>query len=147
MSITLQKKILNTFPVCTIWYHVVVSVVASSFTNQFSIFFLDIALKIVKKYPMLGRKSTLLGVLARKPEAFQEKESNIIERTIKLRDYLYNLMFTTHQPSERNQPEPSREIVRRDSVVIPLKAPSTKKSNIIIRTINLGKYIYLHIIF
>nr|GEU61778.1 ankyrin repeat-containing domain, PGG domain protein [Tanacetum cinerariifolium] len=97
---------------------------------------LDIALEIVKRYSMLGRKSTLLGVLARKPEAFQEKESNIIERTIKLCDYLYNLMFTTHQSSENNQPEPRREIIRRYSFLTPLEAPPTKKSNIIIRTIN-----------
>ncbi|GKC75264.1 ankyrin repeat-containing domain, PGG domain protein, partial [Tanacetum coccineum] len=84
----------------------------------------------------LGRKSTLLGVLARKPEAFQEKKYNIIERTIKLRDYLYNSMFATHQPSENNQPKARKELVRRDSVFVRLEAPPTKKSNIIIRTIN-----------
>ncbi|PWA33891.1 ankyrin repeat-containing domain, PGG domain protein [Artemisia annua] len=43
----------------------------------------DIALDIVKKFPQIGRVSNVLGVLARKPEAFREKESsNIIERTI-----------------------------------------------------------------
>uniref|UniRef100_A0A251V3Y6 Putative ankyrin repeat-containing domain, PGG domain protein n=1 Tax=Helianthus annuus TaxID=4232 RepID=A0A251V3Y6_HELAN len=42
----------------------------------------DIALEIVKKYPDLVR-GAILGILARKPKAFDETNSNIITRTIK----------------------------------------------------------------
>ncbi|GKC76571.1 ankyrin repeat-containing domain, PGG domain protein, partial [Tanacetum coccineum] len=42
----------------------------------------DIALDIVKRYPDLGRRSRVLGVLARKPKAFSETESSFIKRTI-----------------------------------------------------------------
>ncbi|GJW45061.1 ankyrin repeat-containing domain, PGG domain protein, partial [Tanacetum coccineum] len=66
----------------------------------------DIAIKIVQKYPELGRNNTLLGLLARKPEAFSEKKCNIIGRSKKLGDYIYTLMFTTHQQSEIKQSEP-----------------------------------------
>ncbi|PWA46427.1 ankyrin repeat-containing domain, PGG domain protein [Artemisia annua] len=41
----------------------------------------DIALDIVKKYPILGRNNTLLGILARKPEAFSKTKSSIIKGT------------------------------------------------------------------
>ncbi|KAI3742245.1 hypothetical protein L1987_59925 [Smallanthus sonchifolius] len=42
----------------------------------------DIALQIVEKYPELC-SGTILGVLARKPEAFGESKSNFIWRTVK----------------------------------------------------------------
>ncbi|GJX42083.1 ty3-gypsy retrotransposon protein [Tanacetum coccineum] len=42
----------------------------------------DVALKIVTKYPKLETGS-VLTVLARKPKAFQEPESNFIQRTIR----------------------------------------------------------------
>ncbi|KAL9992691.1 putative PGG domain, ankyrin repeat-containing domain superfamily [Helianthus debilis subsp. tardiflorus] len=44
--------------------------------------FLCVALKIVKKYPEL-RSGSVLGILARKPNAIYEKKSNIIKRSIK----------------------------------------------------------------
>ncbi|GKA19408.1 ankyrin repeat-containing domain, PGG domain protein, partial [Tanacetum coccineum] len=65
-----------------------------------------IAIKIVQKYPELGRNNILLGLLARKPEAFSEKKSNLIERSIKLGDYIYSWIFTTLHPSEIKQSEP-----------------------------------------
>ncbi|KAJ0853699.1 putative ankyrin repeat-containing domain-containing protein [Helianthus annuus] len=47
-----------------------------------------IALEMVKKYPKLGSGS-VLAVLARKPEAFTETRSNIIEKAIKFSKHLY----------------------------------------------------------
>ncbi|KAI7738340.1 hypothetical protein M8C21_008403, partial [Ambrosia artemisiifolia] len=43
----------------------------------------DVALKIVKNYPELGRRGSALRVLARKPEAFHETKSNIVWTAIK----------------------------------------------------------------
>ncbi|KAI3794311.1 hypothetical protein L1987_36940 [Smallanthus sonchifolius] len=43
----------------------------------------DVALKIVKEYPELGRRGSALRVLARKPEAFRDTKSNNIGTTIK----------------------------------------------------------------
>lgn len=51
---------------------------------------LDIALKIVDKYPELGT-GTILFLLAQKPEAFREEKNNIILRTIKLGKHIYFL--------------------------------------------------------
>ncbi|GKD55140.1 ankyrin repeat-containing domain, PGG domain protein, partial [Tanacetum coccineum] len=42
----------------------------------------DIALKIVDKYKKLASNGSLLGVLARKPEAFSVKQHNFIWRFI-----------------------------------------------------------------
>ncbi|KAJ0620588.1 putative ankyrin repeat-containing domain-containing protein [Helianthus annuus] len=54
----------------------------------------DIALEIVKKYPDLVR-GAILGILARKPKAFDETNSNIITRTIKTGKQLkYDNVFT-----------------------------------------------------
>ncbi|GJV15187.1 ankyrin repeat-containing domain, PGG domain protein [Tanacetum coccineum] len=92
----------------------------------------DIAIEIVKMYPALGRSSTLLGVLARKPQAFHDKKSNIIERTIKLGDYLYSSVFTTHQPSQNKLSGPGSESAPKH---LSQPAPSPdKKSNVIART-------------
>lgn len=55
--------------------------------------FVDIALQIVKRYPELGT-GTVVGVLARKPEAFPETESNIIRRIINSGKHLYSLDVT-----------------------------------------------------
>ncbi|PWA46364.1 ankyrin repeat-containing domain, PGG domain protein [Artemisia annua] len=64
----------------------------------------DIALDIVKKFPHIGRVSNVLGVLARKPEAFREKESNIIERTIKsVSAFIHSKMGTPEKESEALQ--------------------------------------------
>ncbi|KAK9062073.1 hypothetical protein SSX86_019258 [Deinandra increscens subsp. villosa] len=97
----------------------------------------DIALEIVKKYPKLGSGSgNVLGVLARKPEAFREAKSNIIGKTMKLSKYLYSLMFITHQPYDNKHPEASNGIAPKDLTSKPEKSPETK-SNIIGRTIKL----------
>ncbi|MFS8010303.1 putative ankyrin repeat-containing domain, PGG domain, ankyrin repeat-containing domain superfamily [Helianthus anomalus] len=58
-----------------------------------------IALEIVKKYPTLCTGS-ILRVLACKPEAFHETQSNIIDKAIKFSQHLYSLMFIRHQPYE-----------------------------------------------
>ncbi|PWA38088.1 ankyrin repeat-containing domain, PGG domain protein [Artemisia annua] len=92
----------------------------------------DIAIDIVNMYPALGRSSTLLGMLARKPQAFHDKKSNIIERTIKLGDYLYSSVFATHQPSQNKQSEPRSESVPKHSAQ-PTPSPN-KKDNMIART-------------
>nr|GEU46866.1 ankyrin repeat-containing domain, PGG domain protein [Tanacetum cinerariifolium] len=42
----------------------------------------DIALDIVEKHPTIGRTNRLLGVLARKPEAFEKTKSSIIKGTV-----------------------------------------------------------------
>ncbi|KAK9062038.1 hypothetical protein SSX86_019222 [Deinandra increscens subsp. villosa] len=59
----------------------------------------DVALEIVKTYPELGTGS-VLGVLARKPEAFPERKFSIILSTISWGKHLYSKMFITHQPSK-----------------------------------------------
>ncbi|KAD3068355.1 hypothetical protein E3N88_36235 [Mikania micrantha] len=94
----------------------------------------DIALKIVKKYPKLGRETgTILGVLARKPEAFVETKS-IIMKTIRLSKLLYSSMFITHQPPENKHPEPDEGSAPTDMAQNPTISPETK-SDIIRRTI------------
>ncbi|KAI7738342.1 hypothetical protein M8C21_008405, partial [Ambrosia artemisiifolia] len=64
----------------------------------------DIALEIVKKYPTVGSGS-VLSVLARKPEAFHETQSNFLEKAINFSKHLCSLMFTTNQPCEDNHPK------------------------------------------
>ncbi|PWA37572.1 ankyrin repeat-containing domain, PGG domain protein [Artemisia annua] len=85
----------------------------------------DIAIKIVQKYPELGRSNTLLGLLARKPEAFSEKKSNMIGRSIKLGNYIYSSMFNTHQPSEIQQSEPQSGSVPKNSAQ-PVASPKSE---------------------
>ncbi|MFS7941226.1 putative ankyrin repeat-containing domain-containing protein [Helianthus anomalus] len=53
----------------------------------------DVALKIVNKYPKLGN-GEILGALARKPDAFSEIKSNIIQSCINSGKYFYtHLVF------------------------------------------------------
>ena len=127
--------------------------------TNFQTIFIDIAIKIVQKYPELGRSNPLLGLLARKPEAFSEKKSNMIGRSIKLGGYIYSSMFTTHQPSEIQQSEPQSGSVPKHpaqhvaspnsephSGTVPKDSASPNtKSNIIGRAFKSGKYLYLHI--
>ncbi|KAK1410505.1 hypothetical protein QVD17_37042 [Tagetes erecta] len=68
----------------------------------------DIALEIVKKYPILCSTTGVLGILAGKPEAFPETKSSIVEKTIKASKDLYSRIFVTHQPSENKHPEPDK---------------------------------------
>ncbi|KAD7479087.1 hypothetical protein E3N88_02223 [Mikania micrantha] len=63
----------------------------------------DVALEIVKTYPELGTGS-VLGVLARKPEAFPETKFSFISRTINWGKILYYKMHVTHQPSKHTDP-------------------------------------------
>ncbi|XP_076889514.1 uncharacterized protein LOC143540297 [Bidens hawaiensis] len=51
----------------------------------------DVALEIMRNYPELGT-GNVLGVLARKPEAFPETEFTIISRTIRWGRDLYSMM-------------------------------------------------------
>ncbi|KAK9055508.1 hypothetical protein SSX86_026591 [Deinandra increscens subsp. villosa] len=95
----------------------------------------DIALEIVKTYPDLGSTGTILGVLAGKPDAFGETNSNIIGKTIKLSKRLYSLMFFTHQASENKHPEPHNGSAPKDLAKIP-EASHETKSNIIRRTVD-----------
>nr|GEY69940.1 ankyrin repeat-containing domain, PGG domain protein [Tanacetum cinerariifolium] len=99
--------------------------------------FLDVALKIVKKYPELGTSTgTVLGILVRKPEAFAEAKSNIIQNAISLGRYwgkhIYSKMNITHKSSQ-NDPEHGNVSVIGDMV-----RKHEKKSDIIVT----GKHLY-----
>ncbi|MFS8010286.1 putative ankyrin repeat-containing domain-containing protein [Helianthus anomalus] len=65
----------------------------------------DVALEIVKTYPELIT-GDVLGVLARKPEAFRETKINIVSRTINWGKDLYSKMFIAQQPSQNENPFP-----------------------------------------
>ncbi|PWA47377.1 ankyrin repeat-containing domain, PGG domain protein [Artemisia annua] len=54
----------------------------------------DIAIKIVKRYPKLGITNSVLGILARKPEAFVEPDFNIIQSTISWGQHRYKHLFS-----------------------------------------------------
>ncbi|KAK1410503.1 hypothetical protein QVD17_37040 [Tagetes erecta] len=69
----------------------------------------DVALEIVKTYPELGAGS-VLGVLARKPEAFPETNMNIISRTINWGKDLCCKLLITLQPCPNEHPEHGRNI-------------------------------------
>ncbi|KAI3794191.1 hypothetical protein L1987_36820 [Smallanthus sonchifolius] len=64
----------------------------------------DVAIEIVKTYPEL-RTGDVLGILARKPEAFPETKINIISRTINWGKHIYSKVVITHQPSQNEHPE------------------------------------------
>ncbi|XP_035838671.1 uncharacterized protein LOC110907179 [Helianthus annuus] len=68
----------------------------------------DVALEIVKTYPELGTGS-VLGVLARKPEAFPEIKIDFISRTINWGKYHCSKMIITHQPSQNKYIDSSRK--------------------------------------
>ncbi|PWA87986.1 ankyrin repeat-containing domain, PGG domain protein [Artemisia annua] len=51
----------------------------------------DLALDIVESHPHLGMMSSILGILARKPEAFRRKKSHFIQRTINSVSSYFNL--------------------------------------------------------
>ncbi|KAI3676394.1 hypothetical protein L1987_86000 [Smallanthus sonchifolius] len=69
----------------------------------------NVALEIVKTYPELDTRS-VLGVLARKPEAFAEIKFNIILRTINWGKDLYSKMLNTHHQSQNEHQEVGRII-------------------------------------
>ncbi|KAI3794304.1 hypothetical protein L1987_36933 [Smallanthus sonchifolius] len=92
----------------------------------------DVALEIVTTYPELGT-GNVIGVLARKPEAFPETKYSFILRTIDWGKHLYSKMLITHKP-----PEKKSEVGNRSGHVVssqrrePFPEP---KSNIMKRTI------------
>ncbi|KAK1410504.1 hypothetical protein QVD17_37041 [Tagetes erecta] len=99
----------------------------------------DVAVEIVKTYPELGT-GTVLGVLARKPEAFPEKKINIISRTVNWGKGFCSKMFITHQPSQnefrevgsnKNEPFPEikTNIFKSVSAFIGLKGGSHEKED------------------
>ncbi|PWA63697.1 ankyrin repeat-containing domain, PGG domain protein [Artemisia annua] len=69
----------------------------------------DVALKIVTKYPEL-ETGRVLEVLARKPEAFHETESNFIQRTISWGINLYSKMNVTRQLSQNGNGSASGDL-------------------------------------
>ncbi|GJZ52088.1 ankyrin repeat-containing domain, PGG domain protein, partial [Tanacetum coccineum] len=118
----------------------------------------DVALKIVTKYPELGT-GDVLGVLARKPEAFHEPESNFIQRTISWGKNLYSKKNVTHQPSQNgngngpavlNQEQPSQNSNESVLGVLYQEQPSQNGNgsvprdlvSTIRRTIKAGKHRY-----
>ena len=56
-------------------------------------YFSDIALKIVKKRPELASDGNVLRILAKKPDAFVEKSSNILWKTVNWGKHFYSLIF------------------------------------------------------
>ncbi|KAJ0703580.1 putative ankyrin repeat-containing domain, PGG domain, ankyrin repeat-containing domain superfamily [Helianthus annuus] len=82
----------------------------------------DVALEIVKTYPELIT-GDVLGVLARKPEAFRETKINIISRTINWSKDLYSKMFIAQQPSQNENPFPETKfnIIKRIIKPVPEK--------------------------
>ncbi|KAL8194093.1 hypothetical protein R6Q57_026335 [Mikania cordata] len=92
----------------------------------------DIALEIVKNYPKLCG-GTVLGLLARKPEAFHETKSNFIGKTINLSTQFYSLMNITQQSFE-NKHQPGNGNVPEGFAHKSEASPETK-SNIIGRTV------------
>ncbi|GKF25661.1 hypothetical protein Tco_0081555, partial [Tanacetum coccineum] len=77
-----------------------------------------VALEIVKKYPKLGTSGNVLGILARKPEAFPDAEPSITGRTINPIKRLYSFMSITHQPYRSKHPETGTETVSAENYTI-----------------------------
>lgn len=98
----------------------------------------------MKKYPKLGTVG-VLGILARKPEAFPETKSNIIQRTINLGKHLCSWMFSTHQLYQNEYPDIGNGSVPADDLAQKRQPSPETKFNIIGRTIKSGKYFYFHI--
>ncbi|GJU91241.1 ankyrin repeat-containing domain, PGG domain protein [Tanacetum coccineum] len=108
----------------------------------------DVALKIVTKHPKL-ETGCVLGVLAQKPEAFRETESNFIQRTISWGTNLYSKMSVTHQLSQNgngsvtrvlDQEQPSQN--GNGNVSGNLVQEAERKCSTIGRTIKAGKHLY-----
>ncbi|KAD7479089.1 hypothetical protein E3N88_02225 [Mikania micrantha] len=76
----------------------------------------DVALEIVKTYPDLDTRS-VLGVLARKPEAFPETKFSFISKTISWGKNLYSKMLTTHQSSTHENAEEGRSHEKEDNAL------------------------------
>ncbi|PWA47378.1 ankyrin repeat-containing domain, PGG domain protein [Artemisia annua] len=104
----------------------------------------DVALEIVKKYPKLGTSGSVLGILARKPEAFPDTEPSITRRTINSIKRLYSLMSITHQPPQSKHPEIGTETVSSEHLDEKAETSPEPKCNIIGRTIKSGKH-YLNL--
>ncbi|GJT13612.1 ankyrin repeat-containing domain, PGG domain protein [Tanacetum coccineum] len=108
----------------------------------------DVALKIVTKYPKLETGS-VLTVLARKPEAFREPESNFIQRTISWGINLYSKKNVTHQPSQNGDGSASGDLIQEHpsqngngSVPGDLNQEAAITCSAIGRTIKAGKHLY-----
>ncbi|PWA89817.1 ankyrin repeat-containing domain, PGG domain protein [Artemisia annua] len=78
----------------------------------------DIAIAIVKKHLTLGRNSSILGLLARKPKAFHEKKSpsNIIKTAIKSVS-----AFFVREPEKETEALKLLKIIWGDIVKLPKK--------------------------
>lgn len=55
----------------------------------------------MKRYPKLGITGTVLGILARKPEAFVEPDFNIIQATISWSQHQFKHVFSKMSISDR----------------------------------------------
>ncbi|KAI3742579.1 hypothetical protein L1987_60266 [Smallanthus sonchifolius] len=96
----------------------------------------DVPLEMVKTYLELGTRR-VLGVLARKPEAFAEIKFNVILRTINWGTDLYSKMLNTHQRSQNEHQEAGRitSDLSRGSEPFP-EASSSNIGIIIIKTVS-----------
>ncbi|KAI3742577.1 hypothetical protein L1987_60264 [Smallanthus sonchifolius] len=96
----------------------------------------DVPLEMVKTYLELGTRR-VLGVLARKPEAFAEIKFNVILRTINWGTDLYSKMLNTHQRSQNEHQEAGRITadLSRGSEPFP-EASSSNIGIIIIKTVS-----------
>ena len=100
------------------------------------------------KYPELETGS-VLTVLARKPEAFRETESNFIQRTISWGINLYSKMNVTQQPSQNGNGSAPEDLDKEQpsqngngSVPGDLDRVAAIKCSTIGRTIKAGKHLY-----
>nr|GEW37130.1 ankyrin repeat-containing domain, PGG domain protein [Tanacetum cinerariifolium] len=100
----------------------------------------DVALEIVKKYPKLGTSGSVLGILARKAEAFPDAEHSITGRNINSIKRLYSFMSITHQPSQSKHPEIGTESISAEQLDQKAEPSPKPKCNIICQTIKSGKH-------
>ncbi|KAM0064911.1 putative ankyrin repeat-containing domain-containing protein [Helianthus debilis subsp. tardiflorus] len=89
----------------------------------------DVALRIVNSYPEL-RTGSVLGLLARKPEAFPETKFKIIPATINWCKHLYSKILTSH-----DQPSQNKDVGSRTRPIETSEPFPETKSNFIKRTI------------
>ncbi|GKD13755.1 hypothetical protein Tco_1198162, partial [Tanacetum coccineum] len=99
-----------------------------------------VALEIVKRYPKLGTSGNVLGILARKPEAFPDAEPSITGRTINSIKRLYSFMSITHQPYQSKHPETGTETLSAENLDQKAEPSPKPKCNIIGQTIKSGKH-------
>ncbi|MFS7987830.1 hypothetical protein Hanom_Chr11g01027461 [Helianthus anomalus] len=99
-----------------------------------------VALRIVNTYPAL-RTGSVLGLLARKPEAFPETKFKIIPATFNWCKHLYSKILISYDQSSQNKDDGSRTGPIETSEPFPETKP-----NFIKRTIKSGKHLYTSLI-